>query len=70
MRVRPDDYSSLMEKKIWKAEELEKMTPAERREISRAAVVTDLSEVPPEFLERARESARRHIAANEQQSTS
>ena len=55
-----------MERKIWTAAELEKMTPAERREISRAAIVTDLSEVDPEFLERARASARRHIAENEQ----
>lgn len=55
-----------VDKKIWKAEELENMTPAERRKISRAAIVTDLSEVPPELLERARESAQRHIAANEQ----
>jgi len=55
-----------MGKKIWTAAELEKMTPAEVSEISRAAVVTDLSNVDPEFLERARESARRHIARNEQ----
>ena len=58
-----------MEKKIWKAAELEKMTPAERRKISRAAEITDLSKVPPEMLERARESARRHMATNEQPST-
>lgn len=57
-----------MERKIWTAAELEEMTPAERREISRSAAVTDLSEVDPAFLERARESARRHMAANEQPS--
>ena len=56
---------SNMERKIWTAAELEKLTPAERREISRAAVVTDLSEVDPKFLERARASARRHMAENE-----
>jgi hypothetical protein len=59
-----------MAEKIWTAAELEKMTPAERREISRAAEVTDLSTVDPEFLERARASARRHMAANEQTATS
>jgi hypothetical protein len=59
-----------MDKKIWTAAELEKMTPAERREISRAAIVTDLSDVSPEMLERARSSARRHMAATEEQSTS
>ena len=58
-----------MERKIWTAAELEKMTPAERREISRAAEVKDPNEFP-ELLERARASARRHMAANEQSSTS
>ena len=59
-----------MERKIWTAAELEKMSPTERREISRAAIVTDLSEVDPELLERARESARQHMAKNEQPSNS
>ncbi len=59
-----------MERKIWTAAELEKMSPAQQREISRAAIVTDLSEVDPDFLERARTSARRHMAENEQPSTS
>lgn len=55
-----------MAEKIWTAAELEKMTPAERREISRAAIVWDLDDVPPELLARAREAARKHIAASEQ----
>ena len=59
-----------MAKKIWTAAELEKMTPAERRKISRAAVVTDLSTVDPELLERARAAARRHMAANDPPSAS
>ena len=59
-----------MERKIWTAAELEKMTPAERREISQAAIVTDLSQVAPEFLQRARDSAHRHMASNEQPSAS
>ena len=59
-----------MANKIWTAAELEKMTPAERREISRAAEVTDLSTVDPEFLERARASARRHMEADEQTAAS
>jgi len=57
-----------MERKIWTAAELAKMTPAERRAISQAAEITDLSEIPPELLERARDSARRHMAADEQPS--
>ena len=59
-----------MERKIWTAAELEKLSPAERREISQAAIVADLSEVAPEFLERARDSARRHMTSNEQSSAS
>ena len=55
-----------MAEKIWTAAELEKMTPAERREISRAAIVWDLDDVPAELLARARKAARKHIAANEQ----
>ncbi len=55
-----------MERKIWTAAELEKMTPAERREISRAAVVTDPAEIPPETMEWARKVALDHIASTEQ----
>ena len=68
--VSPSLYCQDMADKIWTAAELEKMTPAERREISQAAEVTDLATVDPEFLERARESARRHMAASEQTSPS
>lgn len=54
-----------MDKKIWTAAELEQMSPAERSAISRAAEVTDLSEVPPETLQRARNFVRARIAAEE-----
>ncbi len=53
------------EGKIWTAEELLAMTPNERHEIVRAGIVTDLDEVPPEFLERVRANIREHIAATE-----
>ena len=66
----PPGMVSLMERKIWTAAELEKMTPAERREISRAAVITDPAEIPPEMMDRARDIALRHIEATEQQSAS
>lgn len=42
-----------MERKIWTAAELEKMTPAQRSEISRAAELTDLDEFP-ELVDKAR----------------
>jgi hypothetical protein len=53
-----------MERKIWTAAELEKMTPAERREISRASEVSDLSEFP-ELVEKARSFVLDRIAAEE-----
>jgi len=52
-----------MGKKIWTAAELEKMSPAERRKISRAAEITDPSEMPAELLERGRQRIRERIAA-------
>ena len=57
-----------MKRKIWTAAELEKMTPAERSRVSRAAEISDPNEFP-ELLERARESARRYMAANDRTQT-
>ena len=59
-----------MERKIWTAAELEKMTPAERRAISQAAVVTDPADIPSETMAWARKVALEHIAATEQSSAS
>jgi len=43
-----------MPKKIWTAEELEKLTPAEQQALFDQSIVRDLSEVPEEFLNRVR----------------
>jgi hypothetical protein len=43
---------------IWTAEELEQMTPDERHRIVSEGIITDLSQVSPEFLERVRAKAR------------
>ena len=51
--------------KLWKAGELEKRSAAERAEIIRAGIVTDMSRVPEAFLERARANVREHIAETE-----
>jgi hypothetical protein len=59
-----------MDKKIWTAAELEKMTPAERRAISRAAEVRDLEGAPREMVERARQFVLARIAAEEGASAS
>jgi len=40
-----------MDKKLWTATELEKMTPVKVRAISDAAIVTDLSKVDPELVD-------------------
>ena len=54
-----------MAEKIWTAEELERMSPAERRAIFDASIVTDLDEAPPEFVERVRARVERRIADTE-----
>lgn len=68
--VRPPEYHSDMgDRKLWTAEELEKLSPAERNEIIRAGIVTDLDQVPPAFLERVRANVRDHIATTESATT-
>jgi hypothetical protein len=47
------------------AAELERMTPAERQEHFDASVVTDLSQVRPEFLARVRARLEQRIAAQD-----
>lgn len=44
--------------RIWKAEELEKLSPDERDRIVKEGTVRDLSQVPDEFLARARAKGR------------
>lgn len=55
----------LVASKVWTAAELEQMTPAERRAIFDASIVTDLDQVPAEFLARVRARAERIIAESE-----
>ena len=52
-------------RKIWTAEELEKMSPNERDAIVRAGFETDLTNVSPDLVERTRRKIEAHIAANE-----
>ena len=44
--------------RIWTAAELERLTPDERQRLLNERVVTDLSEVPPEFLAKVRAKGR------------
>ena len=50
-----------MSRKIWKAAELEQLSPAEQDKLFEASIVRDLSEVPDEFLERIRSRANDRI---------
>ena len=50
--------------KIWTAEELEAMTPAEQDAIFESSLITDPSQVPEAFLERVRRRTRQ-IAGTE-----
>jgi hypothetical protein len=40
--------------KVWSVEEVEAMTPEERREIFRAGIYWDLDDAPPELVARIR----------------
>ena len=61
--------SDITDRKLWTAEELERLSPGERNEIIRAGIVTDMSQVPTAFLERVRENVGEHIAATESAAT-
>ncbi|MBI2168870.1 MAG: hypothetical protein HYU28_05130 [Actinobacteria bacterium] len=50
-----------MDQKVWTVEELEQMTPQEQDAIFASSLVTDLSRVPPEFLERVRRRVQERI---------
>jgi hypothetical protein len=43
-----------VERKVWRAEELEQLTPAEQDALFETSIVTDLDDVPTQFLERVR----------------
>lgn len=53
----------MADRKVWTAAELEQLSFAERQRIFDEGVVTDLSQLPPEFLERVR--AKGHELAKE-----
>jgi len=51
--------------KVWTAEELGRMSPAEQDRIFQAGIVRDLREVPEDFLLRVRERLDGRIAGSE-----
>ena len=58
-------YNWVMAQKIWTAEELERMTPAEQDAIFDASIVRNLDQVPEEFLARVRARFEAHLAGTE-----
>ena len=62
MRAPPDPGILVsMADKVWTAEELEAMTPAEQDALFESSLITDPAQVPEAFLERVRSRARRRI---------
>ena len=58
-----------MARKLWTAAEMEKLSRDQQQAIFDESIVTDLSEVPPEFLAKVRADAERLIASRETQHT-
>jgi len=50
-----------MAEKVWTADELERLAPAEQDAIFDASVVKDLAAAPPEFVERVSQRAKERI---------
>lgn len=57
-------YSRFMDK-IWSADELMSMSPAERQELFDANSSTDLASIPERLVELARQDVRAHIRRTE-----
>jgi hypothetical protein len=52
--------------RVWTAEELERLSPNERRDVVRAGFVKDLSRVSPDLVKRARGKARARSAESDE----
>lgn len=52
-------------KRIWTAEDLFKLTPAEQDAVFEASIETDLDNMPPELVARARTRIEQRIARTE-----
>jgi hypothetical protein len=51
--------------RVWTAEELERLSPAEQDAVFDASLITDLSAVPPEFVARVRQRVQKRIDSTE-----
>lgn len=64
-RPAPTGYPRIVADKVWTAEELERLSPAEQDAVFEASLVTDLSAVPPEFMARIRQRVQERIDSTE-----
>jgi hypothetical protein len=69
LRVTPVLYGWGMPRKFWSAAEMEKLSRDEQQAVFDESIVTDLSEVPREFLAKVRADAVRLIESHETQRT-
>ena len=53
-----------MAEKIWSAEELEQLTPEERKRLFEASIVRDLDDAPSSLVDKARERLQERIQAD------
>lgn len=60
-----DSLTPMTDDQRWTADELQSMSPIERYEAISASIVSDLDEVPHEFLDRIRSNILDHIEATE-----
>lgn len=67
MAVSVDSLGLMTEDQRWTADELAAMTPNERYEAISASIVTDLDEVPHEYLAQIRGNILDHTSATETQ---
>lgn len=56
-----------MKRKVWKAEELERLSPSEQDALFEAGILRDLDEVPADFLDGVRRRIQaRSVTAGDQ----
>jgi hypothetical protein len=51
--------------KVWTAEDLERLRPAEQDAVFESSLATDVASLPADFLERVRTRAQQRIADDE-----
>ena len=61
----PGTNAADVSRKVWTAEELEKMTPAEQDSIFASSIVTDFADIPEQFLDRVKNRVQDRIAKTE-----